>query len=261
MNILTITPVSRANYLKAFIDRLKELEIDEGDNLEHLFLVDGDQKLIDKVHTLTNDIKAQKFIIWSKNKNVPNGIQERRQRIANIHTTIKNYIFKNRHLIKATHVLLLEDDTIVPINAIRRLKSLWWENNNKYQDKVGFVSGIALGRHGFAHIGAWRVDNLKYLQKIESIQIEDRIMEVTATGLYCLLTKIDLYLMDFQPFEEVLGPDFTFGLKLSLMGYRNYVDTMVRCEHMTPKGALDFENTDTLKIHFKKLEGKWVLNG
>jgi len=48
----------------------------------------------------------------------------------------------------------------------------------------------------------------------------------------------------FKPFENILGPDFDFGVNLRKQGLLNFVDNSIHCEHLNQKGSV----TELLKL-------------
>ena len=63
---------------------------------------------------------------------------------------------------------------------------------------------------------------------------------------------------NFEPYEDVLGPDFNYGLSLRQQGYRNYVNFDVQCTHLTQKE--DLKVTEVVQVSYKKDDDKkWKL--
>jgi len=133
-------------------------------------------------------------------------------------------------------------------------------NNIINRNDIGFISGIELGRWGYTHIGAWRVDNCFEPENIESIGLDDGLVEVDCAGLYCCMVSLNNYINgEFMPFEKILGPDFSFGLGLRRKGLTNYVDTNIRCIHKTPKEDITFDNSSIVCIKFNKINDSWKM--
>jgi len=52
--------------------------------------------------------------------------------------------------------------------------------------------------------------------------VPDKVVEeIDAGGLYACLTRYELYAKhEFEPYEDVLGPDFRYGIWLRRQGYQ-----------------------------------------
>lgn len=247
MNETTIiVPISRTKFLTQFFASLNALECDVN-TTRLLVMIDGDLRLYEKAQLFVAGSKFIKREIVFRNKGLPSDshVRGRRQRIADIHNQIKQYVPD------CEYVFLLEDDTLIPANALSRLLVRFEYLSEK--SNVGFVSGIEIGRHGFSHIGAWIMPTK---DRIESIKLGNGIKRVDAAGLYCCLTKREHYMNNiFEPYEKILGPDVDFGISLSLKGYKNYIDYDIKCEHLVNKdNKLTFDNINIVQVKFTRDE-------
>ncbi len=240
-----VIPVSKNDYVVGLFEMLEELECDlEITNL--LTYVDGGLELFQKVRNLTNKSKFKQRLCVYRKKGNPSvsSIFRRRKRIGDIHKEIKQYLGD------CDYVFLVEDDTRFAKDTLKSLILTYSVNKN-----VGFVSGVQLGRWGFAHIGAWSVDDVEDPATIHSIEKSWGLVEVDAAGLYCCLVSRSNYLSGtFEPFEKILGPDFTFGLSLRRKGLLNLVDFDIKCDHLTKKEPVTFDNTKIIGIRFDKTD-------
>lgn len=237
--------VSRDKYLRDVFDSLNALVCDLDTNL--FVYVDGDLNLFKKAREHVRRSKFKERLCVYRKKGLPNvsHIFNRRKRIGEIHDEIKNYIKDGEF------IFLVEDDTLVPSDALELMLKDMWSHSN-----VGFISGVELGRWGFLHIGAWRVDDINDPRYIYSITDGEGLDEVDAAGLYCCLTRRVNYISGmFKPFEKILGPDFTFGIDLRCKGFTNYVNKSIKCTHKTPKEDINFVNSEIIQIKFDKIEG------
>ncbi len=246
-----VIPVSKNAYVVGLFEMLEDLECDvETTNL--LTYVDGGLELFQKVRNLTNKSKFKQRLCVYRKKGNPSvsSIFRRRKRIGDIHKEIKQYLGD------CDYVFLVEDDTRFDSDTLEKLLS----NYRLVQkfgevDNAGFVSGVQLGRWGFAHIGAWEVDNVEDPASISSVSKGEGIREVDAAGLYCCLVSRSNYLNGtFEPFGKILGPDFTFGLSLRRKGLVHIIDFDIKCDHLTKKEPVTFDNTEIIKIRFDKTD-------
>ena len=213
-----------------------------------LVYVDGDLKLFEKAREYVRMSQFKDKLCVYRKKGLPNisHMASRRKRIGDIHKEIAGYLSESSEFI-----LLVEDDTVIPPHTIDTLMHTMLNRRN-----VGFVSGVELGRWGFTHIGAWLVDNLEDPQEIVSIANTGGLVKVSAAGFYCCLTRRVNYIRgDFNPFDKILGPDFSYGLNLKREGFSNYVNFDVKCVHKTAKEDIHFENNEIIQVKFDKIEG------
>lgn len=207
-----------------------------------LVYVDGDQRLFELARNLTVASKFKQKLCIFRAKGVTNvgSVRRRRQRIADIHNELKQY------LLKCDYVFLIEDDGILPLNALKVLLSHY--SMNSY---AGFISGAEIGRWGYTVVGVWKiVGDIYNINHIESMIPPKEafrgsaLEECDAAGIYCSLTRRDNYMNHtFKPFEDVLGPDSDWGFSLRQQGFKNYVDWGIRLDHLTKNGKISFSNT------------------
>lgn len=241
-------PCSRPDFLQRIFSQLDMMDADR-EHTHLLTYVDGDQRLFEKVQTFTthSNFVRKNCVFRAKGPANVGSIRARRERIANIHNEMKRYIGASDYL------FLLEDDTLPPLNIMKKLVSHMLSN-----PYAGFITAAELGRWGFLHLGAWKANDVYVPTKIESPYLETGLQEIDAAGLYCCLVRRDIYMNHyFKPFEDILGPDVDFGIELRKQGYKNYIDYDLHCSHLTKKGEIKIFNSEIVKIVLEKLEGKW----
>lgn len=245
--ITIILPVSRKNFLNRVFKSLNELECDPS-KVNLLVTVDGTGDVFEKARNLTVASKFnERLCVYGKKApaNV-SSMRRRRQRISEIHNTMKGL------LRRCDYIFLTEDDTLLPPNALLKMMEGY-----RFFPEAGFITGVQVGRWGYTSIGVYTANDM--ITEVRSELSASGLQEIDASGFYCLLTKKSHYIdHDFQPFEDILGPDVQFGLRLAMSGYKNYVDWSVNCTHMTLKGDIDVHNTAIQRITFtKESNGKW----
>jgi hypothetical protein len=242
--------VSRDTFLNRIFANIDMLEADS-ETTSLLVYVDGDTELYQKARNLTVNSRFVNKLCIYRRKGLPNvgNIRSRRKRITDIHTEIKGIIQD------CDYILLLEDDTTIPLNTLKILLA-------DYADYpyAGFISGVELGRWGYTHIGAWRVNDIYNPSQITSTPASTGLEEIDAAGFYCCLIKRDNYMKSkFEPFDNILGPDVNFGIKLRQSGLKNYVDNSIKCKHLTKRGEITFLNSDIIQVQFSKEGDKWSM--
>lgn len=249
MEITIVIPCSRPDFLQRIFSQLDMMDC-QRDKTNILAYVDGDQRLFEKVqHFITHSNFAKKNVVF-RAKGLPNvgSIRARRQRISDIHNEVK------KHIGACDYIWLIEDDTLFPMNALKKLVDHMLMN-----PYAGFITGAELGRWGFLHLGAWKTNDVYAPTIIESPYLEKGLQEIDAAGLYCCLVRRDIYMNHFfTPFEDILGPDVHFGLELRKAGYKNYIDYDMHCSHLTKKGEIKIFNSEIIKILLEKIDGKWT---
>jgi hypothetical protein len=245
-----ILPVSREQHLLRVFASLEVLECDR-ERTGLLVYVDGDEALYEVAANLVDQSKfADRQCIRG---DIPGPCKEfsintRRRRIAAIHNEI-------RKLIKpCEYVFLIEDDGILPPNALSRLLSDYLAHPH-----AGFIEGVELGRWGIPHVGAWRADDVYDPTKLESAMPGSGVEEIDAGGLYATLTRYDLYRKhEFKPWGDTLGPDFDMGIELRRLGHKNFIDWSVQLEHCRPDGTSIHPRAITpVQMRFTREAGSW----
>jgi len=250
MSVVTIViPVSRGEYLDQVFTSVELLEIGNL-TVNILAIVDGDENLFiqtrNKVLNLKfNEKLCVKFSLRTKISQY--NVLARRERIATIHNEVKQYLHS------CHYVFLIEDDGVLPSNALMALYKEYL-----HDPYMGFITGMELGRWGIPYLGLWEVDNIYDINEVKSIQLPDKIKHIDASGIYCLLTKFEIYMSHtFKVYgENELGPDFDFGIELRKQGYFNKVHNLIKVKHLTKTGTVDIDKTDIAIIEFHKVNNK-----
>lgn len=257
-------PVSRSDHLQPLFNSLERLECDSSKTRLFTY-VDGDRALYDEV---TDLVGASKFLAPRcihrpqnpKQKISKFSRDDRRHRIAAIWNEARSLVGP------CSYVMGIEDDTIVPPHALQYLLDGYAAHPH-----AGLIEGVELGRWGITHVGAWIADDVYEPTRIESALPPNRddvepglgwvpsLQNIDAGGFYCYLTKREHFVgHDYKPYEDILGPDFDFGLSLRQQGYRNYIDWSVQCKHLLDDGRfLTVRNTTVQQYTLTKREGRW----
>lgn len=222
-----ILTVSREEFLHHVLSGLELLDCDNTyTNL--LCIVDGDANLFLKVRNLVQDTKFNDRLTVQFNEKgsvKKYDVVARRNRITKIHNFAKQYVNK------ADYVLLTEDDTVIPPNALNALR----EALNGVRGAV-FAEGVEVGRWGIPYIGAWKYNDIYNPTSVTSLEYKSSgIEEIDAGGFYCSLIKADVYLNHEFHVYESLGPDISMGLELRQMGYKLLVNWSVPCKHFNTR--------------------------
>ena len=250
-----IIPISRPDYLDKVFHSLEMLKCDPAEtNL--LAIVDGPADLFLNVRNRVEMSRfAQRLAIQfnSKHKLRHYDLLGRRMRIADIHNEIR------KHIWDCDFIFGLEDDTIIPFNALQKLMRAY--GMNPY---AGFIEGVEVGRWGIPYIGAWKIDDVYDTKRIESIAVQDALMKdpvqpIDAGGMYCFLTRSENYLNhEFKPFDRnALGPDVDWGIELRRQGLMNFIDWSILCTHKSKDRDYTVLNSDVKVVTFEKQETRW----
>jgi hypothetical protein len=263
-----ILPISREQHLLRVFASLELLECDR-ERTRLLAFVDGEADLFLTARNLVHESKfaerlcVQVDILGERREF---SINTRRRRIAALHNKI-------RKLIKpCEHVFLIEDDGVVPPDALSRLLA-----DYQAHPFAGFIEGVELGRWGLPHVGARRADDVYDMKRLESAmparpellnnagraigRVPDHMVEeIDAGGLYACLTKYERYAgHEFKPYEGcAFGPDIEWGLELRRHGYRNYLDWTVGVEHLRSDGTSTHpRQTQPVRMTFTNQAASW----
>jgi hypothetical protein len=253
MNFTTIIlSVSRPEHLAKMFATLELLECDR-ERVGLLVYVDGNAELYTKTRNYVVQSKfADQLCVQGhlEGQQRKYSINARRRRIAAVHNAI-------RPLLKpCEYVFLIEDDSVPPPNALKRLRLAYLAYPH-----AGFIEGVELGRWGIPHVGAWRADDVYEPSELVSAMPAEGVEPVDAGGLYCVLTRYEHYAgHEFQPYEGcAFGPDVEWGLWLRQQGYQNYIDWGLLVEHRRPDGTSVHPGaTDAVQIRFERLHDAWI---
>lgn len=241
--------ISRPDWLDKIFATLEMMDCD-ADNTNILGIVDGDASLYMMARNKINASRFdQKLCVQyqSKEKMLNANIAHRQKRIADIHNYAKQFF------LSTDYIFGIEDDSSFSPRALKIL-----QHDYMLYPYAGIISGVELGRHGIYHIGAWKLDDIYNPSEIKSIEKEQGVVEVDATGMYCFLTKADNYMRHtFEPYENTLGPDFNFGLSMRQSGLMNYVDFNVPVDHQTKRETISMNNKVIQSVSFIKVENRW----
>ena len=246
--------VSRSEYIEQVLS-LIELQDYDLSLMNLIAVVDGDNELFIKIRNLIQKTKfAEKLTVMYNGEKVnKHDYLSRRYRIADLHNYVKKYLFY------ADYVFMVEDDTILPRNALSKLLY-----DYELKPHAGFIEGVQLGRWGTPYVGAWKVDDVYDIKQITSMVKKDKteLEKIDTGGFYCVLTRFNTYYHhEFKVFKNnVLGPDFEFGSTLRQEGYENYIDWSIITTHITEDhGKINIKNTKPSIVQYNyddKLD-KW----
>lgn len=235
MEITAVLPVSRTAYLDRVLDALVNQTL-KPKTLVVIFdgTIDDYLEVRYKVKSLPFDV----FCTPATNPFPARDLLDRRKHIANIHNQI-------RESIKGDLVWSIEDDGLIPVNALEKLFNFFW-THRRY---TGLVTGVELGRWGIPYVGAWRADhvnNTAQLTSLENKAQEGGWEEVDASGLYCALINADYYKEHEFFTTNGLGPDVNLGLYIRQQGLLNFIDWSVHVTHLS--GNKEIHATDKSKV-------------
>ena len=237
--ITVFCPFTRAEYVNHFFDDLASTDL-RPDTTNLAFIIDiGEdsegqevgKKIYARIMDEMNRTNYRNFVIARNYEHHVNGanIPIRRKRIAEIHNQSKELI----SALDGEFVLGLEDDTVFTNLCVERLYRPF-HNRLPEQGRIGLVSAYEAGRWHNKIIGIWGFDNVND-PKVCWTELPGRdYAECDATGFYCYLTPVKLYLEHEYITEETdpYGPDVRYGLWLRQNGYTNLVDWSQGCGHI-----------------------------
>lgn len=178
-------------------------------------------------------------------ENPAKGINERRKRIAENQEALRKIV----ELSDADYVWQVEGDCVLPENCLERLVGRAIQLDDK---DFGYISGIQVGRHGLYCIGAWHIGEDEFSSVDHTAK---GILEVDATGFYCLLAPRDVWLKGKASWQdEPYGPDVVWGLSIPK---KKYVDMGLEIGHQIKGGIISPSDPSTTTARFYKTEKGW----
>jgi hypothetical protein len=225
--VLIFLPISRSDYLDRIFSVLETLQCDAADTTLLAYVDSANSRLYGQARRL---VEASKFAAPrciqrpGDHGPTPYSVSDRRRRIAAVHNEVKALVSESEF------VFGIEDDTLVPANALERLLM-----DYAAYPYAGFIQGVELGRWGFPYVGAWQADDVYEPSRVESTlpPEEATVQAIDAGGFYCYLTPTGQFVAhDYDSFEDgLLGPDVNYGIWLRKQGFQNYIDWSIPCLH------------------------------
>lgn len=223
--VITIfCPFTRRWAVEQWIENLRNVEYDPA--LAHLaFIVDTDEPFIATHLKRFNESKPHRsFQIRMNDRHFPNEVRlsVRRIRIAEVKNQSKAMVANT----DCEFVIGLEDDTVFNrLPSFERLLQPMIDN-----PKIGYVTGVQIGRWGIRMVGAWNIDDPWNPRRASTILPPQNgkggYEAISAGGWYGYATSKKLYLdheyhsASTQPW----GPDINYGLWLQQQGYECLID-------------------------------------
>lgn len=183
--------------------------------------------------------------------NPASGLIERRKRIAYNH----QFLVEAVNELNPVYIWQIEQDSELPVDCLERLLEDHKKLDNG-KDKIGYISGVEVGRHGLYCLGAWK--NIKE-DSFESLDYRSKgLQEVDGTGFYCLLAKKNVWLSGHTSWDgEPYGPDVVYSLSLKKQGYKIYCDMDIQIGHKTKRGTIKVTDMSTCNAQFFIKDGEW----
>lgn len=252
-------PITRHYRIEPVIKMLRELNT-AGTRCTALFCIDTTDITVAQVEDRIQyfEMPFQTRVIHTNKPPVGEiRMSARRDRIRDMLNFAKKQIRKD-----ADMVFMVEDDSQIDPNALQSLL----QNFAHFETagiKVGLISGLQVGRHGYRMLGAWRANDLHDPTVMETIPFTRKYLleKVDAAGLFCFITPAHLFTAhEFYWHDECFAPDVTYGLELRKQGYENFVDWSVTAGHVQRDHSMLVPNDDCVVVRYEKQpEGHWLL--
>ena len=211
------------------------------DNTEDVSL---QQELEPHVHRLAFQFKSLRFYksyLKGKGNIMGSGNEQfRKSKLQNIWLMW----LKMQKMIFTDTFFVLEDDTIAPPNAFKRLMSLLMRNS-----KVGFVTAIETGRFAYpwlpVRLGVHKVkmQGLKIIERRSLSPHLKGVVPVDAAGVYCFAARTKAYLDGFIGYDPValkvpfFALDNVLTWNIKQHGWRVLADFNTWCSHLEATSA------------------------
>ena len=243
-------PITRKWFFDTFIRSIHDIDLPKN-RVEVIFYLDTNDKELEQMVLLQAKIMALNGFngvgIFTSGKDQPGEYgqrDERRKRIIEMRE-------KTKEIIKGQYIFSVEDDTIVPRYAFKKLSKIIETGSN-----VGFVTGAEVGRWGIECVGAYQFTEEKgKLVAFKSLMPSEGVQSIDAGGMYCYIARTDLYKKIKFRNESELGPDMLFVLDIKKT-HNAFIDWSVKCEHHTKGRVYTLDDALELQGEFKD---KWHL--
>lgn len=236
-----VSLISRDEVLGDYFAQIPTLGIPK--NSHWLIMADtNDPKLVERIRTLANTqvgnfSSVRMFVTGTQNETYSRDFEVRGLRIGNL---IKIIINQAAARMGGTpYLFMVEDDTIAPPNAYKRLKKIIEGRPN-----MAYASGIECGRGFTKHTGVCRLTEdergeviARHIPKMKNHGVEP----IQGGGWYCWIGRVPLLkrYADTQKMKAIdgkmLGPDVLMVYDLTKMGFEAVVDFSIQCLHRDSK--------------------------
>lgn len=149
-----------------------------------------------------------------------------------------------KRMIYTDTFFVLEDDTICPPNAFKRLMGILMRNS-----RIGFVTAIETGRHAYpwlpVRLGVHKVkmQGMKVLER-RSFHPDTRgVKEIDAAGVYCFAARTKAYLDGFIGYNPIslkvpfFALDNVLTWNIKQHGWKVLADFSLWCSHLEASSA------------------------
>lgn len=270
LKVTILLPMSRDSSVGNIISQIAHLDMQKL-KVDILIIADNPKITRPRVEELMRSCKVdQRYkladVIPTNLIPVAEGnIARRRLRIAEVFNIAKQHIPEDSDL-----VFCVEDDTKLENNHFANLYQSWktfkelkTPNGRKMNIKLGFISGIQVGRWGYRMIGVWKADEENWNTKkdpkiLSTVPYNQNALysKADAAGFYCFIIERNLF-VESNFYANDFGPDVNFGLDLRRKGYINIIDWSVKTGHITPYATLYPEEGKVVVVKYEKKDGKW----
>jgi len=142
-----------------------------------------------------------------------------------------------------SRILLLEDDTLIPPHTWQSLLA---------GIKMGYdwVCGFEVGRWALRKPGLWQISGMESPTILASAKPGKGIAPVDATGVYCVLSRPEVYAsVPWDEYDNAFGHDTSVTYRMKLAGYHLAAAWDVECVHMTETGDLSCDRYDLVRLN------------
>jgi len=251
--VTVFVPLTREWALDRFLPSLDNLEMPWLGTEVYFYIDTDNQNIINRATAFLEERKdkfnGSKILISGNPAPTNTRISIQRNRIIEMKERSKKDI-------KGSYVFGIEDDTLVPPNAFRKMYDDFQLDYN-----VGYIEGVQVGRHGIKMAGVWKVDDLRNptIQKTLEPPKYESLEPITGGGFYCYLTLAYLYQnIKYRFFAECFGPDVCYVMDVLKEGYKAYVNWTIKTIHITPKQDLLVDGK-IVSVVWKKDKNGWQL--
>ena len=242
---------SRMIFVPYFFACLKNLKMPRKEI--HLLIFDNTQdgllqmKLEEQIKKIQNkykSIRLYKSYLKGKGAIAGSGNEQfDRSKLHNIWSMWKRLFTDRSKMIFTPTFFQLEDDTIVPPHAYKRLFSILYKN-----PKVAMATGIATGRNPYpwfpVRLGVHRakIQGFKILERHSLNPHTKGVVDVDCSGVYCFAARTDFFIKGFKNYDPkkynvpFFGMDNVLTWNIKQQGYKILADFSVWCSHLNCAG-------------------------
>lgn len=248
-----VSLISRPDCLDDYFNAIKAMTIPRDKCHWYVFIDSNDNGLISEIIEKTQGIHFATTRIFVTNEKPILSAGDFHSRVMRIARNMEVIIdsIRGDSLGGSDFVFMIEDDTIPPKNAFKKLIG-----QLEKDEKIGFIQGAEVHRWTVRRLGgAILKESAGVFKSRHPISCDAKgVVDINAGGWYCWAARTEaLNGIVYKSIPDLkIGPDELFVYQINKKGYKTLMDMSIDCGHWDPvsKRYLYLKDGENCIIHF-----------